>query len=898
MSGIPVTISHYEIEEELGRGGMGIVYRARDSRLGRTVALKVLPARALDSDLERERFYREARNAAALSHPNIATVYEIDEAADASGAAAPFIAMEYIEGESLSDEIARAPLPIDRAARIGAQIAHALDEAHRNGIVHRDIKGANIIVKGDGTAKVLDFGIARSTSATTITEDGTTLGTIAYMSPEQTRGEAVDGRTDIWSLGVLLYEMVAGRKPFQGSYDQAIMYSILNEDPEPLTAIRTGVPMEMEIVVSKALEKDRKDRYQHASELKIDLDRLARGKSRTVIVPETRERKRVSPRPTLKGALPWVVAVLACAIVVFVLTREPPESPPESQRFTIATDTLVLGSHPVASVVSISPDGSRIVYSAVRQGVQQLFIREVGSYLANPIPGTLDASGAFFSPDGQWLGFAADGVLKKISTSGGVPVTLCAADEFHSGSWSRTGEIFFSASSKSGDLIIQSVASSGGTPKFITAVDLVDEWFHVYPEIIPGRREILFVSLDGTGGGPKLWVLSLDTGERRFLVEGGNPRFLSSGHLLYPRNGSLWAVRLDPETMDVLGEPVGVAEGLMMGFLYEPAIAHYAVSETGTLVYLPGEAGREPENAVVLVGENAEEEIVLKAPRPLGGVRMSPEQTRVAFRMPDNLEIMQVWVYDIRRDTFTQLTSGGQNWWPVWTPDGLDILNPWLTPANDTDIFAIRADGSREARLVVGTPNRVEIPYSFSSDGSHLFYQKQEWGDTGWDLWTMAIDDSTSARPILATLANEFNPAISPDGEWLAYASSGVTEGYGSEVFVMEYPGMSRRWQISNSGGVSPMWSLDGKRLFYEERAMLDGKGQILSVAWETEPTVQPGRAEIAFAGEFEPNLVYGRNIDVAADGRLLVVQNEQPAPQLRLNIVVDWFSELERRVP
>ncbi len=897
---MPDQISHYSLQEELGRGGMGIVYRARDERLGRDVAVKVLSSGSVATTEEMERFYREARSAATLSHPHIATVYDIGEFVDEGGVSRPFIAMEYVDGEPLSDVIARGPLPLDEVTRIGGQIAHALDAAHEQGIVHRDIKPANILVSSDGTAKVLDFGIARHTSATTLTEEGSTVGTVAYMSPEQTRGQPVDGRTDIWSLGVLIYEMVTGRKPFVGAYDQAIMYSILNEDPEPLTAIRTGVPMELEVAVSKALEKDPEDRYQRARELRIDLDRLARGTSRTTVVASSPKTSPRRPDHSVRRYLPWFVAVAATVGAIVMISIRGSEPAVVAKYLAVNTDTLLLGEHPATSVVAISPDGSQMVYAASRGGTPQLFLRAVGSYDAVPIPGTEGGSGPFFSPDGRWLGFVADGVLHKTTLDGGSRIAICRADWFHGGTWGEDNAIILSVWDGT-EMILSSVSADGGTPRQVTLrIEGESRLNHLWPESLPGGSHVLFASIDSGAQNPMVWVLSLETGERRFLTRGGNPRYLPTGHVVFPRGGSLWAATLSDD-FEIEGEPFVVADDLLMGFTFEPAIGHFATSRTGTLVYLPGEGSASPANTISLVGEDTIPRPVMTTPRTPGGVRMSADGSRITLRMPDNFEQMQVWVFDIARETLTQLTHESQNWWPVWTPDGSRIAFPFVTPATDTDIWWAPGDGVREASVLVGAAEIVEIPYSFSADGRTLFYQKEERLPTGWDLWAVDVDDPGSARPIMSTNTSEINPAISPDGQWLAYAGARIGSEQKSEVYVVDYPDISRRWQISSGGGHGPAWSHDGRRLYYEETAQLEveEQGQTLYVVdWITEPDVGPGRPQPVYSGDHVSSILYGRNFDVTSAGEILIIQTEEPEPRTRLNIVVDWFAELETLAP
>ena len=512
------TISHYKILEKLGAGGMGTVYKAQDTKLDRFVALKFLPQYLSQDEETKKRFNHEAKAASALNHPNIATIYEIDEADGQM-----FIAMEYIEGTPLCPPLARGdlggskPLPLEEALAYAIQIAEGLAKAHAKGIVHRDIKPANILVTEDGVVKIVDFGLARLAGATMLTKEGTTLGTTAYMSPEQTQGAEVDHRTDIWALGALLYEMISGKQPFAGDYEQAVMYSIMNEDPEPLTALRTGVPMELERIVNKCLAKDPKERYQHISELPVDLKAIATVGPRTPKIVKSIIKAREKSGRRL---LPWGVALLMTFLAAFLAGRgflnSSAQAPASLTRFTIS---LPPGRRFVgANAVAISPDGQRLAYSAAAgKEPPRLYFRELSEFTAHPIPGTEGGDSPFFSPDGQWVGFFVENQIRKVATAEGAPVTICEvptlSNAFRAASWGADGHIFFPVGVAVG---LARVDAGGGKPEMLVTPDPEKgELGYQRPSILPGGKALLFGLW--TSKGARLGVLSLTTGERHFF---------------------------------------------------------------------------------------------------------------------------------------------------------------------------------------------------------------------------------------------------------------------------------------------------------------------------------------------------------------------------------------------
>lgn len=498
-------IGHYKILDKLGEGGMGVVYKAQDTKLKRIVALKFLPLDRLGTGEEKDRFIREAQAAAALNHPNIATIYSIDEEEGHL-----YISMEYIEGESLKEKTADAPLKLKKALDIAAQTALGLQAAHEQGVVHRDIKSSNIMVTPKGQVKIMDFGLAKFSGSSLLTKAGTTLGTIAYMSPEQAQGEQVDLRTDIWAFGVVLYEIVTGQMPFKGDYDQALVYSILNEEPEPLSALRSRVPLELERIVEKCLAKDVAARYQNASELPVDLKAIdissggstsritaARGMS-TMSTMSTAEPKKPS---RFKRALKWTFAALFLLAAGFSVWRfwiSPLQAP--VRRLVINTDeNLIFWQN---SAVTISPDGKNIVYVSQQNGEPKLFLRSLEKFESTPIQGTENGNSPFFSPDGQWIGFYADGKLKKASIFGGVPTKLLELEAFLGASWTQKDTIYFSTRSN-GNWFLAKISANGGTLQPVTLTQNPLEPRKVcWPQVLPGGEAILFTSIAEASSNP------------------------------------------------------------------------------------------------------------------------------------------------------------------------------------------------------------------------------------------------------------------------------------------------------------------------------------------------------------------------------------------------------------
>ena len=878
------TILHYKILEKLGEGGMGVVYKAEDTKLKRMVALKFLPSHALGSEEDRARFVREAQAAAALNHPNIATIYEINEYEGDI-----FIAMEYIDGQTLKKKIDEGPLKIKEAISIAKQVASGLQAAHEKGIFHRDIKSANVMVTDKGQAKILDFGLAKMVFGSMLTKAGRVLGTIAYMSPEQARGEEVDYRTDIWSLGVLLYEMVSGRLPFKGEYESSMIYSILNVEPEPLTALRTGVPIALDGIVTKLLAKDPDSRYQHVDELPVDLKAVEvkpsgtqRDLATTTVAAETQWSAKWLWGLSLI-LIGLIIGALAAGVAVRFLMQTTP-SKQQTYDITLPPNTelsLIGGEHSVA----LSPDGMHLVYTATSNDVKQLYLRMIGEEeepKTRPIPGTEGAKNPFFSPDGQWVGFFTENELKKVHVDGVEPITLCKVHiTARGGSWGDNTIIFaphfnrglFSISAdEETQEHYQTVAEQVTTPNRGEGGE-----GHFWPQILEGGKVVLYIVYASGSAQNDLYahvaLEVLDTHERVPLrLEGSRYARYVSGHLVYLQGSSLFAVTFDLSRLEVTGEPERVIKEILVKD-YD-GIAHFTVSDDGTLVYVPEVAEPEPQYTLVWKYRDGKEE-TLEPPfkdqiiRP----RLSPDGSRIALEVNEDVAILDIADVNIQILTPEPELEG----FPIWHPKGRRVVYNHLLGG----LFEKEKPGYGNSIELIDIEGKILFPNSWLSDGSVMVFKSISIHESQSDIW-LWFEDGREAKHWFTSLDNESDARFSPDGNWIAYTSDSTGI---DEVYVRPYinPEENEPIKISSGGGTEPVWSLVGNELFYRSDKT------IMVVEYQTEPKFKPGEPEEMFDWDFY-NVKSG-SYDVSPEGKFLMVKCVQDLVHTELKVVLNLFD-------
>ncbi len=887
----------YEILSAIGAGGMGEVYKARDTRLDRTVAIKILPTHLAGRAELRERFEREAKTIASLNHPHICTLYDTGHQDEVD-----FLVMEYIEGETLAQRLQKGALPIQQVLQYAIEIADALDKAHRKGITHRDLKPGNIMLTKSGT-KLLDFGLAKLTQEVSpatpdsqlptmqnaITGEGTILGTLQYMAPEQVEAKEVDARTDIFAFGAVVYEMATGKRAFEGKTSASVMAKILEVDPPTISSLQPMTPPQLDRVVKTCMAKDPDERWQTASDLCRELKWISGGGTQagiTVAAPS---------EPRWKKFLPWVAAfavAIAAAVGAALYVRH--WTPPTAHvvRFTIAAPEkapFVLNP----AFLSISPDGSKLAFVAGTGGTGpatiggsgvQLWIRSMDSPTARALPGTEGASQPFWSPDSQYVGFFADAKLKKIAVSGGPAQTLADAPSSNTagasstgGTWSRQGVILFTANIKSET--VNRVSESGGASSPVTSIDLSRaEVAHLWPQFLPDGNHFLFLAFNtapGTGG---VYVTSLDSKERKLILNNTtSAAYVPPGYLLFSRQGTLMAQPFDAARLQLGGEAVPIAEGLQS--VQITGRAAFTVSENGVLAYRGG-GGAAP-LTLAWVSRNGTETRLAAPAHNYVLPRLSTDGKRVAVGIEEAES--QIWVYDLSRDALTRLTfEGAGNVDPVWTPDGKRIA----FKGNKNRLFWQPADGSGAAEeLTSGELSANNVPSSWSPDGQELALTEDR---AVRKIWILLLKDRTP-HLFIDSPSYETAPRFSPDGHWITYASN---ESGRYEIYVRPYPGPGGKWQISTEGGTEPVWNPMGHELFYR-----DGQ-KMMAVDYTAQPTFSAGKPKMLFEGPYVPTPRSIPDYDVSPDGqRFLMVKNpEQAQAPTPINIVLNWHEELKQK--
>jgi serine/threonine protein kinase/Tol biopolymer transport system component len=869
------SLSHYNITAELGRGGMGVVYKARDTRLDRDVAIKVLPTAALTSEDDRARFFREAKAAAQLHHPHIASVFEIDEAVPTGvrdDDVRPFIAMEFIEGETLHDHVQKGPLKLDEAVRIASQIASGLEAAHEKNIVHRDIKSANVMLTGKGVAKILDFGLAQTAQSTKLTRTGSTLGTVAYMSPEQARGEEVDLRTDLWSLGAVLYEMIAGRPPFLGDFEQAVMYDILNTDPEPLTAVRTGVPMAMDWIVSKLLAKSPGDRYQSAAEILVDLktvDLTSTGYSRVsrAKIPASAEARKKSLRMAALALIAILIA--AVSVITTILLR------PATNDRGVYHMNLVVPQRDLRYPI-LSPDGRHLAYGGrvISAEPYRLFIYDFRTGERLTIPNSDGANSNAFSHDGSSVAFVAGGDLFTVPTTGGEPL-LWTEGASHSITWGTRGEIYFRRINQ-----IMRITGPRETPTLFLAPDSSIGQRRLFPfQVVPEAQSLLVVDEQLTGEDALLFV-NLDDKISTIVMDRDAyvGRYTPTGHLIYVTQEfePLLARAFDAEALEFRG-----SNQIVHSNVYA---LKWAFSQSGHFVSVRESSSRD--KRLFILDSDGNTNPLSSGMGEYDHVRVSPDQRYLALQVSSyGREESEIVIRDTETNSLRPLiqSRGRWNWTPAWSPDGKRIVFSSNREALYADgLYVQNVDGFGTPVAIWQTETNANFP-DWSSDGRLIVFVHAMEGKN--DLWLYSFSEET-ARP----LGDEVNangrqrwPRFSPDSRFIAYESS---ETGRSEVFVTTIDGGSK-WAVTTNGGSFPVWSRDGTRLYFIHDST------IREVMVELDPV---------FRIVGEPRPVYESetlwNFDVLTDqGGLVIVESIQGKSDY-FEVIFNWFEELERIAP
>jgi Tol biopolymer transport system component len=851
---LPPSIAHYRITAKLGEGGMGEVYRATDTKLGRDVAIKVLPEEFARDAGRMTRFAREAQVLAALNHPNVAAIYGVEENA---------LVLELVEGPTLAERIAQGPMPVDEALPIARQIAEAVEYAHGRGVIHRDLKPANIKLTLQGRVKVLDFGLAKLTDrgpdgGTAPTQTMAIAGTPGYFAPEQLQGKPADARSDVFAFGCVLYELLSGRRAFPGNTLAATLASTAMTEPKAIE----GVPQELERVLRRCLRKDPKRRIQHMDDVRVTLEDLKE------------DAKSEAARPA--GArLGWITAIslgLALVALAVVHFREKPAELPVV-RFTLEApaNTRVRGATPPA----VSPDGRQIVFAATNGGKSQLWLRNLDSLTAQPLAGTEGAIYPFWSPDNRSIGFFAAGKLQRMDVSGGPATTLADATQARGGAWSRSGVIVFAPTPYSG---LQQVAESGGAARPATRHDAKAPPQR-FPSFLPDGKHFLY--LFGTGAGDKrtIRIGSLDSAEEdRALPGTADSRALySQGHLLFVRGATLLARPFDVLRLAFSGEEVRVAEHVLAT---DNVTNSFVFSASGdVLTYESGEPI--PDQLMWLDRAGKRLGTVGEPADSLEWPRISPDGRTAAVTVggsqPGDFDI---WLYDLLRGQRTRFTFGpAPDQAPVWSPDGRTIVFR-SNQSGRYDLYRKAADGSRKEDLLYAD-NLLKTPSSFSPDGAYLAYGVTGDPQTGDDVWILpgplGEHGALKPYPFMRTEFNEQSPEFSPDGHWIAYRSneSGIYE-----VYVAPFPGPGGKRQVSTAGGNAPRWRADGKELFYraaDNRQMAadvdarDGVFEVKAVKPLFGPVVGPATYDVSADGQRFLTLV---EVGAGADTPLTVVQN------------------------
>lgn len=882
------TISHYKILDKLGEGGMGVVYKAEDIKLERPVALKFLPDQFLASEQDKARFIQEAKSASALNHPNVATVYEIDEVDGQM-----FIAMEFVDGGTLREKIAG--LSLKQAIEFGIQISDGLAAAHEKGVVHRDIKPENIMVRKDGICQIMDFGLAKlrgtKSKITRLTRAGSTIGTVGYMSPEQVQGQDVDHRSDIFSFGVLLYEMFTGELPFKGVHETALLYEIVNVDAVPMSSVKQGIDPALDAIVLECLVKETGERYQSVAEVGKELRRFKRESTRSRATRTIATRQYTTTTSVEAGQppdqersakrffFPALTALLAIAVLVmgWMMWKKGPGADRSVMRFSIDLPASAPITGAGGSALDISPDGKYLVYVSQLNSLPQLYMRRMDQLDVRAIPGTEGASYPCFSPDGQWVAFQVGDKLRKVSVFGGAPEDICVTSGLIRGDWwGPNNEVFYGHLNKG----IMRVSAQGGTAEAVSVLDSAGgEISHRFPQLLPGGKSLIYtIKLNSIGTFDEALIAAQSIGskEKKILVRGGSyARYLPTGHLIYLRGGSFFAVAFDAEKLEVLGPPVQLFDG---GWLNPfSGDGTFAFSSTGVLAYVPLGSSSFDVNTVAWMDRHGKLTTLLDKPRSFFSGTLSPDNQKLVLNI--NAANDDIWVYHLIRGTLARLTFGGGNHGsPIWSPDGKYIVY-FAEKGSSSNVFRKPWDGSgAEERLTES--DQQQVPNSFTPDGKNLAFAQSG------DIWILPFEHDRKPWAFINSPADEPFGIFSPDGHWMAYQSN---ESGKYEVFVVSFPKHEGKWQVSSGGGVAPLWSANGKELLYVNGTTLMSVDVSLTSTFDFSTPKKLCEVPPSTAGPW----------DISRDGQrmLMVVAPAQQLATTKVNVVLECFDELNEKL-
>ncbi len=879
----------YEIISLTGSGGMGEVYKAKDTRLDRIVAIKVLPPELTSNPDIKLRFEREAKSISSLNHPNICILFDIGNQDGVE-----YLVMEFLEGKTLFERLQEGPLTNDELIKYSLQIVDALDKAHKQGLIHRDLKPSNVMLTKEG-AKLLDFGLAKlqapvtglggnsdvTRTTTPLTEKGSIIGTLQYMSPEQLEGEEADSRSDIFSFGAMLYEMVTGKRAFTGGSKASLIASVLKEQPKAVSEIQPLAPPMFERIIKQCLAKDKDDRWQTAGDLKHAIEWIAEGGSQ-VGIPRTVSRKRkLRERVGISLTFVLLLSTLYLGYEYAMNAMQPQEvvksyiNPQEGFRY----------ANYVGGQFALSPDGTKLAYAAVDTTAgskRQLWIQSLNSLSAISLPGTENARFPFWSPDSRYVAFFDDNNLKKILATGGPALTLCKADQGRGGSWNKEGLILFSPEQ---DEVIHKVASAGGESVPITVKDTIfDDYTHRWVQFMPDGDHFIFHARTGSPGGSDkdaTCLSSLSEGKVTRLFKARSNAVYANGHILYNNENILMSIGFDENSFELIGEAVPLAE--KVSYIKRWSKGIFTTSNNGKLIYRSGEVA----SGSQLYIQNRQGDILdsVGSKETQYVPALSPDEKFVASEITDEgSSKVDIWIYNLQRGIKTRFTFDSTDQSAsVWSPDGSQIAFAHEKENGGIDIVVKNSNGTGKEKILYESEYE-SFPFSWSSDGRFIAFMIDE-PNYGNDIWILPLDTTKEAYPFLNTPFQELLPMFSPDGRWLAYFAN---ESGKMEVYVTAFPQAGSKWQVSINTGVAPRWSADGKELFFVNDinnmlsvAEVDGTGSSFEVGKVTEL--------------FKLNTTQGTGFDVFKDGqRFLTNQLGETKNESPVILVQNWPAELE----